>query len=32
MQMTLYEAYQLFVNKNTTMRVGKSKFCSLKPK
>ncbi len=30
--MTLMEAYQLFVEKNPTMRIGKSKFCSLRPK
>lgn len=32
MLMTLMEAYQQFVQKNSSMRVGKSKFCSLRPK
>lgn len=32
MLMTLYEAYQQFLQKNPTIRVGKSKFCSLRPK
>lgn len=32
MLMTLMEAYQQFIEKNPSMRVGKSKFCSLKLK
>ena len=32
MLMSLYEAYQRFVEKEPNMRVGKSKFCSLRPK
>ena len=32
MLMTLREAYQIFIQENPTMRVGKSKFCSIKPK
>lgn len=30
--MTLFEAYQLFLQKEPNMRVGKSKFSSLRPK
>lgn len=32
MLMTLFEAYQQFLQKEPSMRVGKSKFCSLRPK
>jgi hypothetical protein len=32
MLMTLRVAYQIFIQENPTMRVGKSKFCSIKPK
>jgi MarR-like DNA-binding transcriptional regulator SgrR of sgrS sRNA len=32
MLMTLYEAYQQFLQNEPSMRVGKSKFCSLRPK
>ena len=30
--MTLMEAYQQFIQTNPSMRVGKSKFCSLRSK
>ncbi|CAF1368187.1 unnamed protein product [Rotaria sp. Silwood1] len=32
MLMSLREAYQIFIQENPTMHVGKSKFCSIKPK
>jgi hypothetical protein len=31
MLMSLFEAYQQFIQKEPNMRVGKSKFCSLRP-
>lgn len=32
MLMTVREAYQIFIQEHPTMRVGKSKFSSVKPK